>query len=154
MRIIGRKQSDFSGARPGCLALASAARRRRGATVVEVAFVAPLTFLLVIGLITSGLAGFRYQQIASLARAGARWASVRGPKYQKLTGKAMPTAADVVANAITPRACSLNPQRLTCTLARDAANTYVTVTLKYQWETSGYLKGIGLSSTSVMPITN
>lgn len=123
-------------------------------TVVELAFVAPLTFLLVIGLITGGLAGFRFQQVASLARAGARYASMRGPKYQALTGQPMPTSADVLANAIQPRAVSLSSQWLTCTLTRDPANTYVTVNVAYQWEKGGYLSSIRLSSTSVMPITN
>src|SRR5438128_8983671 len=87
-------------------------RLRRGAVAVEMALVAPLTFLIIIGLIVGACGVFRYQQMAVLAREGARWAAVRGPQYQKRTGKKPPTAAEVFANAIRPHAISIDPSRL------------------------------------------
>jgi Flp pilus assembly protein TadG len=58
-------------------------RRRRGATVVECAIIFPTTFLLILGLIVGGLAIFRYQETAALARAGARYASTHGNQYRR-----------------------------------------------------------------------
>src|SRR6516165_2943741 len=86
--------------------------RRRGATVVECAIIYPITFLLMLGLIIGGLGVFRYQEISSVAREGARWASVHG--YQSAqeanpTGAAtLTTANDVYTNAIKPQADAAN----------------------------------------------
>jgi Flp pilus assembly protein TadG len=81
--------------------------RRRGGTVVECAVIYPLTFLLIIGLMVGGFGVFRYQEVASVAREGARWASVHG--YQSVqeanggaTNPILTTPADVYNNAIKP----------------------------------------------------
>jgi hypothetical protein len=60
--------------------------RRRGATVVECAVVYPVTFLLLLGLVVGGLGVFRYQEVAALARAGARYASTHGAQFRKDAG--------------------------------------------------------------------
>ena len=135
-------------------AFLSGSQQRSGASVVEVAMVAPLTFLLIIGLIVGGLGTFRYQQVASLARAGARWAALRGPQFSKRNNLPLPTADDVMASAILPRAVSLNRQRLTCELKRDADNSTVTITLRYLWIPESYLKPVTFASTAVLPISN
>ena len=149
--------------------------RRRAATVVECAVIYPLTFLLMLGLIIGGLGVFRYQEISSVAREGARWASVHGYQcvqeanptvgYPTLT-----TANDVYTNAIKPQAdaANLDPPSLTYSVSwADAsqAPTYyditnnvwrtntVTVKVTYQWIPEAYLGGITLTSTSVMPMT-
>jgi hypothetical protein len=148
--------------------------RRRAVTVVECAIVYPITFLLVLGLIIGGLGVFRYQEISSVAREGARWASVHG--YQSAqeanpTGAAtLTTANDVYTNAIKPQAdaANLDPPSLSYSVSYTDASqapTYydytngvwrtntVTVTITYQWIPENYLGGITLTSTSVMPIT-
>ena len=61
-------------------------QKRRGATLVEAAIVYSVLFQLLIGMIVGGLGVFRYQQVASLAREGARYASVRGTQYATNTG--------------------------------------------------------------------
>ena len=63
---------------------------RRGATSVEFAIVASTVLLLLIGLIVGALGVFRYQEIARLAREGARYAAVRGEAYARTTGRVKP----------------------------------------------------------------
>src|SRR5947209_1447179 len=59
---------------------------RKGVTVVECAIVYPVTFLILLGLVFGGMGIFRYQEVASLARAGARYASTHGAQFRKDTG--------------------------------------------------------------------
>jgi Flp pilus assembly protein TadG len=126
---------------------------RKGAVVVEVAIVAPLTFLLIIGIIVGGFGVFRYQQLASLAREGARWASVRGPEYERSLKKKRPTAEDVFQAAILPRAVSLDPSRLTYSINWNADRTLVKVQLSYDWLPEGVLFPVTFRAVSEMPIT-
>ena len=155
--------------------LARKTRRRRGATVVESALVYPIAFLLVIGLIVAAFGVFRYQEVASVAREGARWASVHG--YQccqeanpNTTPPPLTQASDVYTNAIKPQADAANldppslgysvtwadpsesPVYYNSTTGAWSRNT-VTVTITYQWIPEGYMGGITLTSTSIMPIT-
>ena len=125
---------------------------RRGVTVVEVAITAPVALLLIVGLMIGGLGTFRYQQVASLAREGANYASVRGPYYHQRTGQPMATTADVRNNAILPRAAGLDPNALQCTLNIDKDTNTARVTVNYEWLPEGILPATTLSSTSVMPI--
>jgi hypothetical protein len=141
--------------------------KRRAATVVECAFVAPITFLLILGLIIGGLGIFRYQEVASLAREGARWSAVHGRDYMEENGQPLTTPQNVYDNAIRPKAVSLDPTMLTYSVAWDDAGqrpTYlnaanapkknnVRVTVTYRWIPEAYLGGITLSSTSVMPLS-
>jgi Flp pilus assembly protein TadG len=149
--------------------------KRRGATVIESAIVLPATFILFLVLIVGGLGIFRYQEVASLAREGARWASVHGGQCVREANpsSANPTLTssnDIMNNAVQPNAVILDPASLSCTASwTDASqmpayldysqtppawktNT-VTVTVQYQWIPEMYLGGITLSSTSVMPIS-
>lgn len=56
---------------------------RPGATLLECAIAFPLTFVVILGLVVGGLGIFRYQEVAHLARLGARYASTHGGKYQE-----------------------------------------------------------------------
>src|SRR4051794_22498771 len=67
-------------------------QHRPGAALVECALVYPLTFLLVIGLVITAQGVSRYQEVAFLARAGARYASTHGAQYRKDTGLAVGSA--------------------------------------------------------------
>jgi hypothetical protein len=125
---------------------------RRGVTVVEVAMTAPVALLAVIGLMIGALGTFRYQQVASLAREGANYASLHGPYYHSRTGQPMATSDDVLNNAILPLAAGLDPQSLNCSLTYDTDNNTATVTLIYDWLPEGFLPAAKLSSTSVMLI--
>jgi Flp pilus assembly protein TadG len=145
-------------------------RCRRGATLVEVAIVLPVTFLLIFALVVGVLGVFRYQEVASLTRAAGRYASTHGAQYRKDAGLANGTAADwqadINANAIQPALILLDPNLLTLNTSwPDVSNqpgkpdnwptSTVTVTLTYQWIPELYLVGpYYLSSTSCVAITN
>lgn len=81
---------------------------RRGATVVEVAFVLPVTLLLIVGLMIGCLGVFRSNQLAELARAAARYASTHGSQRER-EGHGTTTRQNIIDAAITPRAASLSP---------------------------------------------
>jgi Flp pilus assembly protein TadG len=131
-------------------------RSRRGTHLLECAVIVPVTFLLLFGLLIGGLGVFRYQEVASLAREGSRYASVHGSQYQLRTGKPAATAADVFNNAISPRAVILDPSRLGSSVTWSPDNrkgSTVTVTVTYQWVPEAFLGGLTLSSTSTVPMS-
>lgn len=145
-------------------------RRRRGATLVEVAIVLPVTFFLIFALAVGVLGVFRYQEVASVTRAAGRYASTHGARYRKDAGLANGTAADWQAdmntNAIQPALILLDPSLLTLqTSWPDVINqagkpdnwptSTVTVTISYQWIPELYLVGpFNLTSTSCVTISN
>jgi Flp pilus assembly protein TadG len=136
---------------------------RRGTTAVEFALTCPIVFFLLFAIMIGGLGVFRYQQIAALAREGARWASVHGGLYASETGQPAATPADVYSSAIQPLSVALNSGQLSYSVTWDAnnqpytldpmtgdpvANT-VTVTVTYQWIPELLLVGpFTLNSTS------
>src|SRR5438874_7743818 len=65
----------------------SSPRQRLGALAVECAFVYPVTFFLLLGLVIGGMGIFRYQETAALARAGARYAATHGFQYRRDAGE-------------------------------------------------------------------
>jgi Flp pilus assembly protein TadG len=87
--------------------------QRRGASLVEVAFVQPVCFLLLFGILFGGLLILNYQQVAWLSREASRQASVRGNQYAQQTGKASPTQADILQNVVLPLAATMDPSQLT-----------------------------------------
>lgn len=127
-------------------------RWRLGATIMEVAVTAPVAFLVLIGFMVGGLGVFRYQQVASLAREGATYASLHGPFYHKRTGQPIATTEDVRNNAILPLATGLDPEALHCSLDMNTDANTVTVTVQYDWIPEAFLPASTLSSTSVMVI--
>jgi Flp pilus assembly protein TadG len=130
--------------------------RRHGAALMEFAFVAPSLFLLVLGLTIGGLGIFRYQEVAWLAREGARYASVRGYEYEQVTQQPAATPQDVYNNVILPSAIALNPAQITYSVSWNPDNrqkSMVTVTVNYQWIPEGFLGGVTLSSTSSMMVS-
>src|SRR5262245_21906608 len=123
--------------------------RRRGATLLESAIVYPVTFLLLLGLIVGGMGVFRYQEMASLSREAARWASVHGTNYARDSGEPAATADDIYNQVIAPRSVSLDQSQLNYSVTWDTNNSpyhvnvvngnfvtktnTVTVRITYQW---------------------
>ena len=109
-----------------------------------------------IGLIVGALGVFRYQEVASLAREGARYASVRGAKFAQTTGQPAATPDDVYTSAIQPKMVSLDPALMGYSVSWNPDNrqgSTVTCTVTYRWLPEILLGGINLSSTSVMPMS-
>lgn len=142
--------------------------RRSGFAATESVVVLPTLFFLILATVVGGYGIFRYQQLAMLAREGARYASVHGGLYQQETGNAAATPQDVYNNAIVPYATNLDLAQLTYSVSWNANNmpssvrrnyekptgNTVTVTVRYNWFPEVYLVGpIALSSTSTMPMS-
>jgi len=153
-------------------------RQRRGSILIEAAFVYPVLFLLVLGLIMLGILVFRYQQVAHVSREASRWASVHGGQYAKELNTTAATPEDVYTNAIVPFAAAMqgglsysvewttdalgnplkNPTRTvpvldpaTGLLQDKSFSNTVSVTVTYTWNT-GLFGTIPVSSTSVNAI--
>jgi Flp pilus assembly protein TadG len=136
---------------------------RCGTTTVEFAITCPIAFFLIFAIIVGGLGVFRYQQVASAAREGARWACVHGGQYAQETKKPAATPEDIYQNAILPAAAALDPDHLSYEITWNKSNmpltvdanyerpigNTVTVTVNYQWFPELYLVGpYSLTSTS------
>jgi Flp pilus assembly protein TadG len=132
-------------------------------STVEFAVTCPLALFLIFATITGALGAFRYQQVASLAREGARWASVHGMEYERDTNRAAATPQDVYQKAILPSAVALDVNKLSYSVTWDTTNepltvhedyeaptgNTVTVTVTYIWLPETYLVGpFTLTSTS------
>jgi Flp pilus assembly protein TadG len=129
--------------------------RRRGAVILEFSLVFPVLFLLTLGTIVLSLGVSQYQTAASLAREGARWASVHGAEYQQTTGNPAASAADVYTQGILPHTSTLTCSQLTYSVTWSPNNkpgSTVSVMVNYHYEPSAYLGAIDVSSTSVMTI--
>jgi hypothetical protein len=127
------------------------ARRRWGGTLVEGAVVGSLSLLLLLGMVVIGSGVFRYQQVASLAREGSRYAAVN-----KAT---QPDATAIMNNCLLNYAAGMNSNKLSCTVNWNTINgavATVTVAVTYQWTPEAFLAptALSLTSTSTVLVTN
>lgn len=123
---------------------------RRGAVVIESAIVLPIAITVVVAVIVGAFSIFVYQETASLAREGARWASVHGTNYAADTAQPAATPADVYNNAIAPRMVSMDPNNTTYSVSWSPdkkPGSYVTVTVTYSLSVPVY-GDLTLTSTS------
>lgn len=143
---------------------------RRAATLVECAIIMPVTLAILMMIMVGSMGVFRYQEVASLAREGARYASTHGYQHRLDSGLSSGTqeewAAEIYQNAIRPKLIGLDPSRLSYTVTwPDVVNqpgkpdnwpgSKVDVRVSYQWMPEwGIVGPITLSSNSSMPITN
>jgi hypothetical protein len=145
---------------------------RRAATLVETGLVYAIVMMLTLGVVIVALGVFRYQQVAALAREGARWASVHGGQYAKETGNTMASASSVnTAIQSSPGMGGLDPNLLNQSgdgysvtwddsgempiyvSSGSVVDNHVHVTVTYQWTPPLYVTGpIVLRSTSVMTV--
>lgn len=130
--------------------------RRKGAAIIECAVVYPVAMLMIMGVVIAGFGVFRHEQLASLAREGARWASVQGAQYQEEQEKPAPTSQDLKAYLLS-KAVGLDPNALSCDLSYSSSDLeklgVATVRLTYTWRPEGYFKPVVMSSTSRMAVT-
>src|SRR5262249_44532151 len=98
----------------------SASRRRRhGAVLIESAIIYPIVFIIVLAIIVGGMGIFRYQEMSSMAREAARYASTHGGQYQKdnstaIAAGTLPNVNDsyLTTNIINPQAVSIDTTKL------------------------------------------
>ncbi len=126
--------------------------------MVETAIVLPVVMMLILGTFSTAMGVYYYQLVATLAREGARYASVHGTQYAADTGNSAATSADIYNNAILPMAVGLNLTPSDVTVAWNTTNSpynnSVSVTVTYQWTPDLYITGpLNLTSTSVMPMS-
>lgn len=133
---------------------------RRGVSMVEAAFVYPLTMLLLIGTLVLGIAVFRYQQVQALAREGARYASVHGPTYAAEENSSYATNSTVFSY-IEPLAVGMQTSDLQCTVTwspnppTENPPSTVTVEVTYAWTPEAFFTktAVNLTASSTMPVT-
>jgi hypothetical protein len=142
---------------------------RKAAVVLEIAVVIPIMVLIVAIAVDISMGVFRYHQTATLAREGARYASVHGGQYSKDTNQPLLTGEKLQSDVLLPMSVSLNPSLLTCQLSwlpygdpfpysttetGARKQNMVRVTVNYQWRPA-FLFGtpINLTSTSETPIS-
>src|SRR6516162_6873338 len=99
-----------------------ATQQRIGATVVECAFVYPVAFLLILGLLVGAAGIFRYSQLASMTREAARYASVHGGQYAQEMNVTAPAPADIYNNVILPMAEGLDTSQLNYSITYNTSN--------------------------------
>lgn len=156
------------------------APKRRAALAVETAVVLPVMLFLLLMLFIGGIGVFRYQQVACLAREGARWTSVRGGSWQIDTDGTCPTQDDILQNAVLPLAVGMDPSKVTIqvelidgitgtatswdnsrknpmslTNLSQGVTNRVRVTVNYEWAPGVLIPGsIAMASVSEIPMSN
>jgi Flp pilus assembly protein TadG len=106
--------------------------QRRGASLVETAFIFSLTFLLIAGLMVCAMGVFRYQQMSYLARMAARYAAVHAGQYQQENAAAISagTLPNVDSDYITKNIVKANGVILD--------SSVLTVTVKFNTASGSY----------------
>lgn len=141
--------------RRNCRCSGAGQHLRRGTTVVEMAFIGPVVFLLLIGLIVMVLGTFRFNQVTALAHEGARWASVRGATFDSLNDRSTPVdAEDLFREVIQPRAAGLDRKRLTYKLIWGPDRRTVSVSVEYRWGAEAFFGERLMSGTSTSLVFN
>jgi Flp pilus assembly protein TadG len=127
-------------------------RRRHGSAVIEAAIVLPVVFFLLLGTLVGCSLVFTYQEVATLAREGARYACVHGTRHAMDEAVAPADATEIYTNAIQPRMMTVDPSQMTYSVTWNTSNKpgmYVSVQVNYTW--SNVIFGdVPLSSTSTV----
>jgi Flp pilus assembly protein TadG len=102
--------------------------RRQGIATVEFGLVCSAVFALVLSLIVGGLGIFRFQEVAHLAREGARYAATHGGQYQQdgiatSTGVSAVSSSDTLRSYLLPRTLLLTSSNLTITASWSGAGS-------------------------------
>lgn len=154
-------------------------RSRAGALAVEGAIVYSVVCVLFFGLIVGGIGVFRYQQVALLAREGARFAAVHGSDWQSDNNQSACTASQILEQGVLPRAASMAPSAVSINVqfvnraagtvsdwdkaahpptSLDNVNNTVTnrvrITVTYEWVPGALMVGpLYLTSTSELSMS-
>jgi Flp pilus assembly protein TadG len=142
-------------------------KNRRGATLVEVAIIIPIMVVFIALAIDVVTGVFRYHQVATLSRAGARYAAVHAGQYAAEQSSTVVTQSQLTQNVLLPQSVGLSANLLTCTLSWIDSSSYpwtdssdtgtrtqnrVRVVVSYQWQPM-FLFGSPLTLTSTSEMT-
>jgi len=124
-------------------------RRRRGASAVEFAIVAPIFFLLLFGMIEFGRMLMVQQLLTNATREGARFAVLEGSTEDEVT--------DLVVDYLGSTMVTINDDDVSIDPTPETANPgdpiSVSVTVPYQevgWLSPIFLSGTDMEATAVM----
>lgn len=129
-------------------------RVQRGGTLVELALVLPVFFLIIFGILDFGRAIWAYNTIAYAAREGVRYAIVRG------SVNVHPATANDIGQIVIGQANGLDPAKLTVTvtwLPNNNPGSKVMVQAQYNYVSIVPLLNLGtitMKSTANMVIAN
>jgi Flp pilus assembly protein TadG len=139
-------------------------------TYIEFAYVAPLLFILIFGIINFAQLLYAYNFVSYSAQEASRWASTRGSQALTVAqGGPGPASASSIATFVSNEAVGLNTAKLVTTASwqcpasgctanfNDPGNTVVvTVKYTYTWFMPAWVQPTAktLSSTSEMVISN
>jgi Flp pilus assembly protein TadG len=123
--------------------------QRRGAAVVELAFTAPVLFLLVFGMIDVGRAVMVQNLITNAARDGARAAVLDGATASEIETQAVSYLAD---SSVPGATATVSPNPLTSADLGDPVSVTIEVPFSaVSWlPSSMYFQGANLQSTVIM----
>jgi hypothetical protein len=128
--------------------IAHSSTRRPAAVTVEFALVSGLAFFVILAMMIGGLGVFRYQEVAHLAREGARFASTHGGRYT-LDGLPASTGVPAIAsntdmqNYLTPKSTLLDPSQTQITVSWSAPKTITPNNIPYYVDTDPTLNPPG-----------
>jgi Flp pilus assembly protein TadG len=95
-------------------------KRRSGASAIEFAIAVPVMFFLLLATAIGGMGVFRYQEVASMAREAARFASTHAGNYAQENNQAIlkgtlpaATKSYIVNNVVRPQAVSMDWSQVT-----------------------------------------
>jgi len=115
---------------------------RRAASVVEAAIVLPIVFVLILGLIIGAFGIYRYQEVAHLAREGARYASTHGGLYTRegtatSSGVSAISANSDIQTYLSSKAIILDSNNLSMSVTWTGAGTVTPSNVPSYVDTSG-----------------
>src|SRR5258708_1427452 len=97
------------------------ATRRRGVAMVEAPVILSVAFFFILALIIGAVGVFRFEEMAHLAREGARFALVHGGQYARETGNTAASEADIRAYVLAKSAI-LDSTKLTVVVTLNPPN--------------------------------
>lgn len=144
-------------------------KKRKASVLVEVALIMPV-LVLIVAMAADVVSGvFRFHQVATLAREGARYASVHAGQYSADTGSPLLTGDQLKTSVMLPMSVGLIAANLSCQISwQPNGDSYpytttstgsrkqnmVRVVVSYQWQPIFLLgRSITLTSTSESPIS-
>jgi hypothetical protein len=146
------------------------ANKRKATAIIEAAIIVPVMVLLIAIAVDCVSGIYRYHQVATLARTGARYATVHAGQFAEENSLPVVTPEDLKTNVLLPHSAGLQEDRLSVTFTwlpngssypvtviddnGNVKENMIRVTVNYEWFPVFFFgKSLTLSSTSEMVIS-